>query len=113
MSISCTLPCGRWKVIHSSLERIQTPNKIRVAKLKGLQKRQARANITLIGRSKVSRQAIPHIMRLIAHECNNFQGDDEVTLLLDEQIWYLIQRLYRRYQIKTKRSASILTTPIM
>lgn len=113
MSISCTLPCGRWKVIHSSLETIQTPNKIRVAKLKGLKKRQARANITLIGRSKVSRQAIPHIMRLIAHECNNFQGDDEVTLLLDEQIYQLIQRLCRRRHSKTKRSTPILTAPIL
>lgn len=113
MSVSCTLSCRKWRYIHSLLERIQTPPKIRVARLKGFQRRQAQANITLIGRAKVPRQTIPHIMRLIAQECNNFQGEHEVTLLLDEQIYQLIQRLHRRQHNKTKRSTPILTAPIL
>jgi hypothetical protein len=113
MSISCTFSHKKWGDILSLLRKAQTPNKTKVSNLKGVEKRHAKVNISIIGRSKTPRNDIPHIIRLISQECNKHPGACQVTILLDEQIWYLIQRLYRRYQIKTKRSASILTTPIM
>ena len=111
MSISCTFSHKKWKYILSLLNKAQTPSKTKVARLKGVEKRQAKVNISMIGRSKTPRNDIPHTIRLISQECSKHPGDCQVTILLDEQIWHLIQRLNRRQHIKTKRSASILTTP--
>lgn len=113
MSVSYTCSHKKWKNIVSLLKRIQTPNRTRVAHLKGVEKRRARENITLMGRSKTLRNEIPNIIRLISQECSKYKDDSQVTILLDEYIYYLIQRLNRRHHIKIKKSASILTTPIL
>lgn len=111
MSVSCTFSHKKWNDILSLLKNAQTPSKTKVARLKGVEKRQAKVNISMIGRSKTPRNDIPHTIRLISQECSKHPGDCQVTILLDEQIWHLIQRLYRKYHINIKISASTPTTP--
>jgi len=96
MSIPCEYSKKDWESILKLLQRVRGYKKEAVVKLSGFDKREAQKYTRVMGQTGNSIGKIESAIRNISHEIERTQQRDTITISLDLNIYYLIERLRLR-----------------
>ena len=113
MSISCTSSYKQWCKILKLLQRAKKSKTISVSSLSGLEKIITQNDQRDIGQSGNSINTIDSAISQIRHQIDQYSNMPQISILLDDNIYYLIDKLMRRSTKLTRTTIRIhkLKTP--
>jgi conjugal transfer/entry exclusion protein len=96
MSTSCTYSYKQWCKILKLLQRAKKSKTISVASLSGFKKIITQNDQQDIGQSGNSINTIDSAISQIRHQIDQYSNMPQISILLDDNIYYLIDKLMRR-----------------
>jgi hypothetical protein len=96
MSILCTYLYEEWNIALTLLQRAKKSKNISVASLSGLEKIIAQNDQRDIGQSGNSINTIDSAISDIRHQIEQSSNIPQISIFLDDNIYYLIDKLMRR-----------------
>ncbi len=108
MSISCNHSYEKWEKILTLLQRAKESKKQSVESFSGFRKREAQKDTRDIGKTGNNIRTIDLAISQIRHTIVQKKEKDKITILLDLNMYHLIERLRRRkFTLKKEKRRSI------
>jgi hypothetical protein len=115
MTIPCTFSRKNWENILNLLYRAKESKMQSVESFSGFRKIEAQKDINDIGQTGSSTRTIDSAIRNIRHKIEQIQQENKIIILLDPNMYHLIERLKRRkFRLKKaiRRSKHPINSPL-